>query len=177
MAITKGDEKTPNSTNDYFGVYANLAHAQDWRIKGDKTTGAISVKTYSTGGHGDLYFMSDKDPNKVTQMYHTIVGKPVLTPQWALGWSQCKYGYKSTEELREVVGNYSQFGLPLDTQWSDIDYLDRYRDFTYNPEAYAGLPDFVKGIQAKGMHYIPIVDAGIAKRPGQGYKAYDSGVE
>jgi len=38
------------------------------------------------GGVTDLYFMFDTTPEKVTQKYHELVGKPVFTPQWGLGW-------------------------------------------------------------------------------------------
>jgi len=42
--------------------------------------------------------------------------------------------------------------------------MQDYRDFTYNNEAFKGLPDFVKNIQEKhDMKYIPIIDAGIAQ--------------
>lgn len=135
------------------------------------------MKAYATGGIGDLFFMPAANPNAVTNLYHTIVGKPVLVPQWSLGWNQCRWGYTNITTLQEVVANFSIFDLPLDTQWSDIDYLDRYRDFTFDPVNFNGLGDFVKGLQAKGMHYIPILDAGVAKRANQGYSVYDDGVK
>jgi len=40
----------------------------------------------STGGIGDMYFFTGDTPNELTQNYHKIIGLPVLTPQWALGW-------------------------------------------------------------------------------------------
>ena len=58
--------------------------------------------------------------------------------------------------------NYSDYDLPLDTQWSDIDYMDNYKDFTYDPVNFKGLGDFVNDLHDKDMHYIPILDAGIA---------------
>ena len=77
----------------WFGIFTNLAAAQDWWITNDKASGKVDVKTIATGGVADLYFMFGADPNEVTKQYHTIVGRPVLTPQWALGWSQCRWGY------------------------------------------------------------------------------------
>lgn len=99
----------------------------------------------------------------------------MLTPQWALGWSQCKWGYLNLDEVKQVVHNYTEFQLPLDTQWSDIDYLNNYQDFTYDPVNYKGLGEFVDYLHSQNKHYIPIIDAGVAVR--KGYKAYEDGVE
>jgi alpha-glucosidase (family GH31 glycosyl hydrolase) len=42
----------------------------------------------AAGGLGDLYFMMAAKPTDVAKMYQSaIVGTPVLTPQWALGWN------------------------------------------------------------------------------------------
>lgn len=38
-------------------------------------------------------------------------------------------------------------------QWNDIDYMDEYRDFTYNKAKFAGLPEFVDDLHSKGMHF------------------------
>ena len=161
----------------WFGVFTNLAAAQDWWIKNEKTTGVVDVQAYAAGGVGDLYIMFDTSPDKVVQLYHTVVGKPVLVPQWGLGWKQCRWGYKDLDVIKQVVQNYSDYHLPLDTQFSDIDYLSDYKDFTYDPVRYKGLGDFVKDLKAKGMHWIPIMDAGVAQRVGQDYKAYNVGAE
>lgn len=59
--------------------------------------------------------------------------------------------------------------------WSDIDYMENYRDFTIDTERYAGLAKFVKDIHGKGMSYVPIIDAGIAIR--EGYKSFEDGVK
>jgi len=161
----------------WFGVFTNNAAAQDWWITNDKATGKVNHKTYATGGVGDMYFMMGANPNEVTKLYHTIVGAPVLIPQWALGWNQCRWGYNTTQALRDVVAGYEDADIPLDTQWSDIDYLDNYKDFTYDPVNFKGLGDFVKELHDKNMHYIPIIDAGVAIRENVGYTAYDEGVK
>lgn len=171
------------ATSGWFGVFANNAAAQDWWITNNKETGATNLKTIATGGTGDLYVMMADTPDAVTKLYHTVIGTPVLIPQWALGWNQCRWGYNSTEELEYVVGNYSASGIPLDTQWSDIDYLKDYRDFTYDKDgSFGNLSDFVEGLHKKNMHWIPIMDAGIAARnnpqqDGQDYEAFKDGLK
>jgi alpha-glucosidase (family GH31 glycosyl hydrolase) len=34
-----------------------------------------------------------------------------------------RWGYKDVETLQQVVANYSSAGLPLETLWSDIEYM------------------------------------------------------
>jgi len=73
----------------WFGVYTNLAAAQDWYLKrhtDDKTL--MDVQTIAVGGLADMYFMFGDAPNDVTKSYHqNIVGLPVLVPQWLYGWN------------------------------------------------------------------------------------------
>ena len=42
-------------------------------------------------------------------------------------------------------------------QYGDIDYMDNQRDFTYDENTYAGLPEYVKQLQAAGKHYVIIL--------------------
>lgn len=35
--------------------------------------------------------------------------------------------------MQEVVDNYTAAGIPLDTMWGDIDYMEHQRDFTFDP--------------------------------------------
>jgi alpha-glucosidase (family GH31 glycosyl hydrolase) len=163
--------------SSWFGVFTNLAAAQDWWIKTDASgaTRNVGISTYAAGGAADIYIMMGADPNAVTTQYHTIVGLPVLIPVWALGWNQCKWGYNDTAALQAVVDGYANDKLPLDTQWSDIDWMNNYQDFVHDPVNFKDLPEFVNSLHEKNMHYIPIIDAGIAKRT-EGYEAYADGV-
>ena len=44
-----------------------------------------------------------------------------------------------------------------DVQYGDIDYMNEQRDFTYDHQTYAGLPEYVKELQAGGKHYVIIL--------------------
>lgn len=44
-----------------------------------------------------------------------------------------------------------------DVQYADIDYMDQQRDFTYDKEKYAGLPEFIQEMKNEGLHYVVIL--------------------
>ncbi len=89
----------------------------------------------------------------------------------------CKYGYTSLAQVKEVVANYSAAGIPLDTQWMDIDYMQEYRDFTTDAVQFpaADVQAFVQQLHADGQHFVPIIDPGIMVM--SGYDAFDQGVK
>lgn len=68
--------------------------------------------------------------------------------------------------------------FPLDVQWTDIDTMASHLDFTYDTNAFHGLPDFVRSLQANGMHYVNIIDPGISStQPAGSYSPYDEGLK
>lgn len=48
----------------------------------------------------------------------------------------CRYGYKNLDEVKEVVKSYEAAKIPLDTIWTDIDYMDHWKDFTLNESSF-----------------------------------------
>lgn len=44
-----------------------------------------------------------------------------------------------------------------DTQWNDIDYMNKWYDWTYDKEKFSELPAIVDDLHAHGQHYIMIV--------------------
>jgi alpha-glucosidase (family GH31 glycosyl hydrolase) len=129
--------------------------------------------TFKARGVMDLYVFTGSNPVDVVSQYTSIVGYPAMMPYWSLGFHNCRYGYTSLTEVKEVVANYSAANIPLETQWMDIDYMQNYRDFTYDAVQFPAsqVSAFVDNLHAKGQHFIPIVDPGIMVY--DGYDAYD----
>ena len=50
--------------------------------------------------------------------------------------------YNSVARTREVMDRTRAAGIPFDTQWNDIDYMDDRNDFTVG-ENFEELPKFV----------------------------------
>jgi alpha-glucosidase len=126
-------------------------------IKIDETdNGTQTTLEYNViGGVLDFYFLagSETDPTEVARQYAELVGMPAEMPYWAFGLHQCRYGYKGEKllirkrsfsinsssledfvEVAEVISNYSAAGIPLETMWTDIDYMLNRLIFTNDPQ-------------------------------------------
>jgi lysosomal alpha-glucosidase len=68
--------------------------------------------------------------------------------------------------------------FPLDVQWTDIDAMASFLDFTYDSQRFHDLPKLVRSLQAYGIHYVNIIDPGISStQPAGSYPAYDDGIK
>lgn len=109
------------------------------------------------------------------EQYVQYVGLPVMTPLWSFGFHMLRWGYKNTSDMRYVYDAMKNAEIPLETLWSDIDYLQDFRDFTIDPERYHDLPQFVDEINKADQHYIPIIDGAIPAAPQNDTDDYEPG--
>ena len=47
----------------------------------------------------------------------------MIPPFWSFGFHQCRWGYQNSSDLLEVLSRYESNKIPLDTIWTDIDYM------------------------------------------------------
>ncbi|KJZ71519.1 hypothetical protein HIM_09057 [Hirsutella minnesotensis 3608] len=161
--------------NGSHGVFLLNSNGMDVII--DVTPDGQQYLEYNTlGGVFDFWFLAGPDPVDVAQQYGAVVGTPAMQPYWGLGFHQCRYGYRDAFDVAEVVYNYSQANIPLETMWTDIDYMDRRRVFTLDPERFPldTMRSLVSHLHENEQHYILMVDPAVAY---QDYPAFHRGVE
>jgi len=73
-----------------------------------------------------------------------------------------------------VADLYEKAGIPLDSIYLDIDYMDEYKDFTISSARFQDLKKLTADMKARGIHLVPIIDAGVKIEPG--YDIYEEGV-
>lgn len=122
-----------------------------------------------------LYIVEGESPLDVVRQFLGVIGRSVLPPLWAFGYGQSRWGYKTEKEIARVARKHREAGIPLDYICMDIDYMDRYRDFSVNRSRFPDLEGFAARQLAEGVHLVPIVDAGIKIQPGD--PVYEEGVE
>ncbi len=123
----------------------------------------------------DVYFIDGEDLKDVVRQFRRMIGRSYIPPKWAFGFGQSRWGYKSEDDVREVERRYRELGIPLDSIYLDIDYMERFKDFTLNNETFPNFPEFVKEMREKHIHLVPIIDAGVKIE--EGYPVYEEGVE
>ena len=148
--------------NAFVGLLFNNINAQDIFIKSgyEKYENPVLVEHRTTGGVIDYYITLNETPDKALVSLHDIIGHPILPPYWSLGFHQCRWGYKTTQDIRDVYEYYIAYELPIDTFWGDIDILQNYRIFTLNEEKFGDLPNLIEELHQNNYKFVPIVDIG-----------------
>ena len=160
-------------------------------VDGKKTFGAFfdtparAVFEIDYGGSGEVnvlcergvtvYIVEGESAHAVVRRFLRAVGRSYLPPLWAFGFGQSRWGYKDERDIRRIARGYAKAQMPLDYICMDIDYMDRYIDFTVNKKRFPDLKAFVAEMKGKGVRLVPIVDAGIKVEPGD--PVYEEGVQ
>ena len=122
-----------------------------------------------------VYIITGENEKDIVKQFRGIIGRSYIPPLWAFGYGQSRWGYKNEADIREVAAKYKAAGIPLDSIYLDIDYMERYKDFTVDEERFPDLKGLAADMQAEGIHLVPIIDAGVKIE--DGYSVYEEGVE
>merc|ERR1719502_1412020 len=135
-----------------------------------------SIKYRIIGGVIDLYIFMGPTVKDVINQYTTLIGKPAMMPYWSFGLHNCRWGYDSLDYLKEVTNGYLDAKIPIDTFWSDIDYMDTYKVFTLGDKfPQKEMKAWIDGLHESGHRWVPIVDPGIKIE--EGSEMYIEGLE
>jgi len=155
-----------------FGLFLD----NTWRTSFDFGKAERDVLSIGAeGGPVDYYVLTGPAPKDVLRQYAQLTGTPPLMPQWALGFQQSKWSYKTDAEVRAIAQRLRKEQLPADVIYMDIDYQERARPFTVNRAAFPDMRQLASDLRGQGIRLVLITDPHIANAPGQGYAAYDSG--
>uniref|UniRef100_A0A8C3HWM7 Maltase n=1 Tax=Chrysemys picta bellii TaxID=8478 RepID=A0A8C3HWM7_CHRPI len=157
-----------------FGVFLMNSNAMEFALQ------PAPAATYrTTGGILDFYVFLGDTPEQVVQEYVKLVGMPAMPSYWSLGFQLSRWNYTSLDELKVVVQRNRAIGIPYEIQYTDIDYMEEKKDFTYDREKFKDLPNFAVDLHNHGQKYIIILDPAIATSRllnNTPYPSYDRGM-
>ncbi|KAI5116414.1 hypothetical protein M0805_008490 [Coniferiporia weirii] len=148
------------------GVFLMSSAGMDILLLTPPTSNVSLVQFRTIGGVMDLYFFSGPTPQAVVEQYGTVIGLPMWQPYWGFGLHLCRWGYANLSETMEQVQNMREANIPLEVMWNDIDLYHAFRDFTTDPVSFPAedVRAFIRQLASNNQHYIPIVDAAVAKQ-------------
>ncbi|CAL8092206.1 unnamed protein product [Calicophoron daubneyi] len=160
-------------TGKAFGIFLLNSNCQEVYM-----TPMPAVVYRTIGGILDFFIFTGPTPADVIAQYYNLIGHPPVPPYWSLGFHLCRYGYRSTEDMKNTLQRNLDIGIPIDAQWADIDYMDQYQAWTLNSKNFIGLPQYLRDtIHKRGMKFVIILDPGISNQHGMSYSAYKRGLD
>ncbi len=155
-----------------FGIFVDCPARVRWDIgytQPDETRVTVFAKDF------DVYLITADSPREVVREFRSAVGKSYVPPFWAFGYQQSRWSYHNAEAVDRVVRGYDEAKIPLDCVYLDIDYMQSFKDFTVNENAFPDFKEYVSAKKEQGIRLIPIIDAGVKKE--EGYEIYDEGIK
>lgn len=150
----------------FFDTPSRVVWEIDWQNSGEiVVTTSTDVKVVEIAGNGAY---------DITKEFLSLIGRSFIPPLWAFGFGQSRWGYKRQKDFDKVVEGYRNNNIPLDWICMDIDYMDRFIDFTVNTKRFPDLKGYAVSLKEKGIRLVPIIDAGVKIEPGNA--TYDEGI-
>lgn len=160
------------SGKENIGIFIDFPGEIHWDMGFSKED---EISIVITGTDADIYEISGESEMEIVKEFRDLIGKSYLPPMWAFGYQQSRWSYPNKEQIDRIVKGYEDADIPLDTVYLDIDYMDNFKDFTINEEAFPDFKEYVATLKEKGIRLIPIIDAGVKCE--DGYDVYDEGVK
>lgn len=141
--------------------------------------GHTSEEYYSfaaIGGELNYYVFTggrERSPRNILRDYTLLTGRCPLPPLWALGYQQSRWSYCPEARVRELAHHFREKRIPADVIYLDIDHMDEFRVFTWNPTHFPNPKGLIDDLRADGFRLVVIIDPGI--KVDDAYSVYSRG--
>ncbi len=150
------------------GIFVNSTAKTTFDLQGDDYT----ICADDSGM--EVYLIHGQNVINVVEKFTHLSGKPQLPPAWALGYQQSRWSYASEGEVMEIAQHMRKKEIPCDAIYLDIDYMDKYKVFTWS-KAFPNPQKMITKLNEMGFKIVTIIDPGVKKE--EEYSVYDSGKE
>ncbi|WP_068138606.1 glycoside hydrolase family 31 protein [Limnochorda pilosa] len=130
---------------------------------------------WSEGGRLVYYLFAGPTFAQVLERYTRLTGRMPLPPRWSLGFQQSRWGYVPQQRVEELARTFRERRIPCDVIYLDIDYMDGYRVFTWDPKRFPDPSGLCRGLKEQGFRVVTIVDPGV--KVDSSYPVFREGLE
>jgi len=155
-----------NRDGTAFGIIAD----NTWKQQIDLSD---SIRFISDGPAFRVIIIQRNSPQEVIKELANLTGKMEMPPLWALGYQQSRFSYVPDTRIKGIADTLRMKNLPCDVIWMDINYMERFKIFTFDkinmPDPKA-LNDY---LHQKGFKSVWMIDPGVKVE--KNYFVYESG--
>ncbi|WP_256010386.1 TIM-barrel domain-containing protein [Desertivirga xinjiangensis] len=151
-----------------FGILADHTWKQQIKL-------GESIQIISDGPTFRVIVIEKKSPQEVIKCLASLTGTMQLPPMWALGYQQSRFSYYPQGQVKEIADNFRSKKIPIDVIWMDINYMDEFKIFTFDPKGYPDPKELNNYLHSKNVKSVYMIDPGVKKQAG--YEVYDEGEE
>ena len=149
-----------------FGIIADHTWKQSFVI-----TNPVTITSEGPGFR--VIVIERNSPQELVKTLADLTGKIELPALWTLGFQQSRFTYTPDSKVKSIADEFRNRKIPCDVLWMDIDYMDRFKVFTFDPGTFGnpkGLNDY---LHTKNFKAVYMIDPGVKKETG--YFVYDQG--
>jgi alpha-glucosidase len=129
---------------------------------------------FDGGQYVEYVFAGPRMPD-ILAAYTWLTGRIAIPPVWSLGYQQCRWFAYRQADVEALAHRHRQEQIPCDGLWLDIEHMDGYRVFTWDPQRFPDPAALLSRLADAGYRLVTIVDPGIKHDPG--YRVFDEAVE
>lgn len=157
----------------YIGIHHGLSYGIffDNSYQTDFNFGASNRRFSSfsaQGGELNYYFIFQPRVADIIRSYTDLTGRMPLPPLWSLGYQQNRWSYYPETEVMRIANTLREKKIPADGITLDIHYMDGYRVFSWDKQAFPDPRAMTDKLAGLGFKTTVIVDPGIKIDPAYG---------
>ncbi|WP_069659056.1 TIM-barrel domain-containing protein [Arcticibacter eurypsychrophilus] len=145
----------------------------DTTWKSELYTDSNEIRYTTEGALFRIFIIDRASPQEVLKGLAELTGTIEMPPLWALGYHQSRFSYGTEKRVNEIADTFRAKNIPCDVIWMDIDYMDGFRVFTFNPQNFPNPMALNTTLHKKGFHAVYMIDPGV--KVDKTYAVYQSG--
>ena len=149
-----------------FGILADNTWRQSIKLH-------QPIQIISEGPSFRVVVIEKENPQEVIKALAKLTGTIELPPLWALGYQQSRFSYYPQGQAQDIADGFRSRNIPLDVIWMDINYMDGFRIFTFDPKGFPDPKKMNNYLHSKGVKSVFMIDPGVKQEVG--YSVYDQG--
>ncbi len=157
-----------NRDGTAFGIIAD----NSWKQQIELTD---SIRFISYGPAFRVIVIQRSSPQEVIRELANLTGKMEMPPLWALGYQQSRFSYVPDTRIKGIADTLRMKKLPCDVIWMDINYMERFKIFTFDKVQIPDPKAVNDYLHQKGFKSIWMIDPGVKAE--KDYFVYESGSE